>query len=80
MKWPAWFTRKQPDRAAVTSPMEFPDPTKCPDCGQEMDFVEKNTMSGRDLRTYRCDHCRKEHDVDLGVAMWKRMSNANKSD
>ncbi len=36
-------------------------------------------MMGADLRTDRCDHCRKEHTLDFGVAMWKLMSDANKS-
>lgn len=80
MKWPTWFRRKHLDKPALVSPAQSPDPTQCPDCGRKMKFVEKNTMSGRDLRTYRCDHCRKEHDVDLGVAMWKLMSDANESE
>ena len=55
-------------------------PMKCPDCGKEMALVEKDTMSGDDLRTYRCKHCDKEHDVNLGTALWKLMSDADKSD
>ena len=38
--------------------------------------VEKFTMSGRDMRTYRCDHCQEEHIVDYGIALWKAMSDA----
>jgi transposase-like protein len=53
---------------------------KCPDCGKSMILVEKCTMSGEDLRTYRCDHCDKEHDVNLGTALWTLMSDANKPD
>jgi hypothetical protein len=45
-----------------------------------MSLVEKHTMSGRDMRTYRCDHCQEEHDVDYGIALWKVMSDANKSE
>ena len=42
--------------------------------------VEKFTMLGRDQRTYRCDVCQEEHEVDFGVALWKLMSDANKSE
>jgi hypothetical protein len=42
--------------------------------------IEKFTMLGRDQRTYRCDDCQEEHEVDFGVALWKLMSDANKSD
>jgi hypothetical protein len=42
--------------------------------------VEKFTTSGRDMRTYRCDHCQQEHIVDYGIALWTAMSDANKSD
>jgi transposase-like protein len=72
MKWPSWFKplriRKLPTAAS---------PTACPACGKEMVFVEKYTMSGDDLRTYRCPDCRKEHTIDFGTAMWKAMSDVN---
>jgi hypothetical protein len=42
--------------------------------------VDKSTMSGRDMRTYRCDHCQEEHIVDYGIATWKAMSDARQSD
>jgi hypothetical protein len=42
--------------------------------GAEMFMVDKSTMSGRDMRTYRCDHCQEEHIVDYGIALWKAMS------
>jgi hypothetical protein len=48
----------------------------CPKCGKEMIRLEKSTMSGRDMRTYRCDDCREEHIVDYGIALWKAMSDA----
>jgi transposase-like protein len=53
--------------------------TQCPKCGQEMIMVEKFTMSGSDMRTYRCDHCHDEHIVDYGIALWKAISDAKKS-
>ncbi|HEY2498034.1 MAG TPA: hypothetical protein VGK24_13270 [Candidatus Angelobacter sp.] len=28
--------------------------TICPDCGLEMDQIEKTTFTGRDMREYQC--------------------------
>jgi CRISPR/Cas system type I-B associated protein Csh2 (Cas7 group RAMP superfamily) len=42
--------------------------------------VEKSTMSGRDMRTYRCDDCQEEHIVDYGIALWKAMSDAQEAE
>jgi DNA-directed RNA polymerase subunit RPC12/RpoP len=36
---------------------------KCPKCGQEMDLEEKDTSSGRDMRTYYCGPCKVLHDA-----------------
>ena len=75
MKWLSWLKRgRHRDPAAPASP------TDCPECGNTMIFVEKYTMMGEDMRTYRCDHCKTEHIVDFGIALWKLMSDANKSD
>jgi hypothetical protein len=45
-----------------------------------MFMVDKSTMSGRDMRTYRCDHCQEEHIVDYRMALWKALSDARQSD
>ena len=45
-----------------------------------MRMVDKSTMSGDDMRTYRCDPCQKEHIVNFGIATWKAMSDARQSD
>jgi hypothetical protein len=45
-----------------------------------MFMVDKCTMSGRDMRIYRCDHCQEEHVVDYGIALWQAMSDARQSD
>ena len=54
--------------------------TTCPTCGREMILIDRSTMSGDDMRTYRCDRCKKEHIVDFGTATWKVLSDAGKSD
>jgi transposase-like protein len=51
---------------------------KCPKCGKEMDFYEKDTSSGRDMRTYVCRPCKEYVDVDNGVALWQVLHDARK--
>ena len=53
---------------------------KCEKCGQLMRLEEKDTSSGRDMRTYCCKNCKKEHIVDFGEALWKVLSDGRKSD
>ncbi len=72
MKLPSWIKlRYRPSRAS---------PANCPKCGKEMILVDRSTMSGDDMRTYRCGHCQEEHIVDFGTALWKTLSDARKSD
>lgn len=71
MKLASWFKRKPAAAASVTA---------CPQCGREMILIDRSTMSGDDMRTYRCDRCKKEHIVDFGTATWKVLSDARKSD
>lgn len=49
---------------------------KCPKCGQEMDLEEKDTSSGRDMRTYYCQPCKERVDVDNGIALWQVLHDA----
>ena len=72
MKWLSRFRFKsrKPSHASITA---------CPQCHQEMVFVEKFTMMGDDRRTYRCERCGIERVIDFGPALWKIMSDANKS-
>jgi predicted RNA-binding Zn-ribbon protein involved in translation (DUF1610 family) len=71
MKLPSWFKRKPAAQASLTT---------CPKCGREMILIDRSTMSGDDMRTYRCEHCQEEHIVNYGVALWKVLSDANKRD
>ena len=73
MKWPSWFRLRR--KRTVQ-----PSLTACPECGNEMDMVEKFDHVGDDMRTYRCNRCQEEHIVNFGVALWKLMSDANKTD
>ena len=61
-------------------PGSKPSPTDCPTCGKEMRLVERSSMSGDDMRTYRCDRCQQEHIVDYGIALWQALSDARQSD
>jgi hypothetical protein len=45
-----------------------------------MRLVERSSMSGDDMRTYRCDACGKEHIMNFGTALWKVLSDARKRD
>ncbi len=61
-------------------PKSEPSPTDCPKSGKAMRLVERSSMSGDDMRTYRCDDCAKEHIMNFGTALWKILSDANKGD
>jgi predicted RNA-binding Zn-ribbon protein involved in translation (DUF1610 family) len=71
MKWPAWLTVKYLHTPAAKAHL-----TKCPKCGQEMRMVDRSSMGGDDMRSYRCDRCQEEHILDFGTAAWKRLSGA----
>jgi len=45
-----------------------------------MVLEDKDTSSGRDMRTYRCNHCHESHIADQGIALWKALSDARNSD
>ena len=75
MKWFFWIKQARSGKATTRT-----SETICPKCGGATVLVEKYTMTGRDLRTYRCAKCQEEHVVDHGIAMWKLMSDANKVD
>ena len=51
---------------------------KCPKCGRDMELEEKDTSSGRDMRTYYCRICKERVDVDNGIALWKALSGDRK--
>jgi hypothetical protein len=49
-------------------------------CGREMDREEKDTSSGRDMRTYYCRQCDVRIDVDNGVGLWKVLHDAREKE
>ena len=51
--------------------------TVCPDCGIEMDQIERTTFTGRDMREYQCSKCGRRQIVDCGKALWQILSEAN---
>jgi hypothetical protein len=79
MKWPSWLTPKSRRQPPPPLPPQ-PSLTACPDCGCEMDRIDKSTMSGYDMRTYRCEPCGKEHIVNFGPALWKILSDAREAE
>jgi len=79
MKWPSWLTPKSRRQPPPAPPPE-PSLTACPDCGREMDRIDKSTMSGYDMRTYRCEPCGKEHVINFGPALWKILSDAREAE
>jgi DNA-directed RNA polymerase subunit RPC12/RpoP len=80
MKWPSWLTPKSRRQPSPPLPPPEPSLTACPDCGREMDRIDKSTMSGYDMRTYRCEPCGKEHVVNFGPALWKILSDAREAE
>ena len=71
MKLPSWITLRY-----LRTPASKSSLTKCPKCRRETRLVDRSSMSGDDMRTYRCDRCRQDHIVDFGTAVWKIMSDA----
>ncbi len=53
---------------------------RCPKCGGPTRRINKDTLSGRDMREYECKACGWNRVFDFGVALWKLMSDANRRD
>jgi hypothetical protein len=49
---------------------------RCPRCGEAVDELDKDTSTGRDLRFFKCSACSWSDFVDVGVALWKALSDA----
>jgi hypothetical protein len=45
----------------------------CVDCRKPMTFVERDTMSGTEYRSYRCAACGRLGNVRVGTALWKAL-------
>jgi DNA-directed RNA polymerase subunit RPC12/RpoP len=52
----------------------------CPKCGGKLVFEDKNTMSGEDIREYRCASCGESVVENRGPALWYIMQEANKKE
>lgn len=52
----------------------------CPDCGGDMDQIEKTTFTGRDMREYQCRKCGKTTIEDRGPALWQILSDAREKE
>ena len=51
----------------------------CPRCSGPMRQAEKDTFSGRVMRTYRCEPCGLEEVVDEGKALWAILHDENEA-
>jgi hypothetical protein len=45
-----------------------------------MSLEEKDTSSGRDMRTYHCRQCGRSEDVDNGIALWQVLSDGREAE
>lgn len=51
---------------------------RCPKCGEAVEELNRETDSGHDVRFYKCSACSWGDFVDVGVALWKALSDAKK--
>ena len=51
-------------------------PNACPRCGGPIQFLDKDTSTGRDVVTYGCDACAWSESFDVGIALWRALSDA----
>lgn len=56
------------------------DDGKCPDCGGELKFLEKNSFTGHVFREYWCAKCERTVTEDGGVALWQVLHDAAEAD
>ena len=52
-------------------------PDACPRCGGPIQFLDKDTSTGRDIVMYGCQACAWSESFDVGIALWRAMSDAN---
>lgn len=53
---------------------------RCPDCGNTVQEIDKDTSSGRDLRLCVCSVCKWREYIDVGIALWKALEPPEPSD
>jgi len=64
----------------LNDPGSQPLLSDCPKCGKAVRLVERSSMSGDDMQTYRCEDCQGEHIMNFGTALWKILSDARKGE
>ena len=52
----------------------------CLNCGAAMELTEKCTFTGHEMREYECPKCGRSEIVDCGIALWKAISDAKRSE
>lgn len=44
--------------------------SRCPDCSLDLVQTGKDTITGREIREYRCPKCGRDDWIDHGKAIW----------
>jgi hypothetical protein len=52
---------------------------RCPECGGAVQDLDKDTSSGREVHFLKCSACSWSEFVDVGIALWKALSEGNKN-
>jgi hypothetical protein len=53
---------------------------RCPECGNKVLQIDKDTSSGRDIRWCVCSVCKWSKHIDIGIALWKALEHKEPSD
>ncbi len=50
----------------------------CPECGNKVEQIDKDTSTERDMRLYACSVCEWSDYIDVGIPLWKAYSEFKK--
>jgi transposase len=53
---------------------------RCPECGNIVKAIDKDTSSGREIRLCVCTVCKWSAYIDVGIAFWKALEPPEPSD